>query len=80
MLLWIFFFRLVNSDVVFYSTNLNKLTGFKDLNHNCDGLWIAINEMKTRRKEHSIRTSTTTTTDKNVTKAKTKTKRWWIIN
>ena len=68
----LFFFSLVNSDVVFYSTSLNKLTGFKDLNHNCDGLWTAINEMKTRRKELS---RTSTTTDKNVTKAKAKTKR-----
>ena len=74
LLYYIFLFRLVNSDVVFYSTNLNKLTGFKDLNHNCDGLWTAINEMKTRRKEHS---RTSTTADKNVKleKSKTKTKR-----
>ena len=67
----LFSFRLVNSDVVFYSTSLNKLTGFKDLNNNCDGLWAAINELKTRQKEHS-RTTAKKTTTKTVTITKTK--------
>jgi len=44
-----FSFRLVNQDIVFYSTSLNKFVGFKDLDHKCDGLWQAIREIKSRK-------------------------------
>lgn len=55
---------LVNSDVVFYSSSLNKFIGFKDLDHRCDGLWAAVKEFKSKKQELSKQPTSNKNTDR----------------
>ena len=68
---YFFWIRLVNQDIVFYSTSLSKLVGFKDLDHKCDGLWQTIKDIKSRKT-----TSEKQSSNKHSKNVETKSSRW----
>lgn len=47
----IFHYRLVTSDLLFYSSSLKQYSGFADLDNRFDGLWSSVKEIKNKLDE-----------------------------